>query len=184
MTKRDTGARTASTDSATEGLTESLEDYLEVIFHVFEERQTVRPKDIVARMQVRGASVTGALRALSRRGLIHYTPYDVVVLTPRGVEAAKDVIHRHEVLRRFLTNILGIEAQAADAEACRLEHAVSAAVLGRLVKLARFLEDCPRAALVSVPDVVQGSRSGTRCPRCEPEPARSGRRNGGGNASL
>jgi DtxR family Mn-dependent transcriptional regulator len=147
-------------------LTESLEDYLEVILHVVAEKQTVRPKDIVARMGVRGASVTGALRALAKRGLIRYAPYDAISLTPEGTEIAKDVINRHEVLRRFLTQILGVEMAAADAEACRMEHAVSRLVLTRLVKLAAFLEACPRAILASIPAIVQGAPA-AECKRCD-----------------
>lgn len=156
---------TAGTDRGE--LTESLEDYLEVIQHVVEERQIVRPKDIVERMKVRGASVTGALRALAKRGLIRYAPYDMISLTHEGTEVAKSVIHRHTALKGFLTQILGIDKVAADSEACRMEHAVSIPVLDRLIKLGAFLQGCPRALLTSVAEVVLSGSPHDGCKDCK-----------------
>ena len=68
-------------DAAT--LSSSLEDYLEVIFHLVAAKQVARVKDIAKKIQVKNSSVTGALRPLADKGLINYTPYDVVTLTPR-----------------------------------------------------------------------------------------------------
>ncbi len=58
----------------TQQLSASLEDYIETIYHIITEKQVARGKDISARLSVSGASVTEALRALSRRGLINYAP--------------------------------------------------------------------------------------------------------------
>ena len=65
----------------TEGLSASLEDYLEVIFHLEQSNRVARAKDIADQMNVQRASVTGALKALSGRGLINYSPYSFITLT-------------------------------------------------------------------------------------------------------
>ena len=44
-------------------LSASLEDYIEAIYHIVAEKQVARGKDIAARLNVSGASVTEALRA-------------------------------------------------------------------------------------------------------------------------
>ena len=126
-------------------LSESLEDYLETIFLLIREQAVARSRDIAARMNVSRPSVTGALQALAERALVNYEPYGYVTLTPAGAAEAQRVLRRHEVLRDFLVKVLSIEEGEADANACRMEHAVSKAVVDRLVEFAEFVETCPRA---------------------------------------
>jgi DtxR family Mn-dependent transcriptional regulator len=122
-----------------------MEDYLEVIFHVINEKQAVRPKDIAKRLKVSNASVTGALRTLTEKKLIHYAPYDVITLTERGRAAAKDVVRRHEVLRDFFVKVLAVDEKTADDAACRMEHSIPKVILERFIQFADFIEICPRA---------------------------------------
>jgi len=113
-------------------LSASLEDYLEAIFHVIEDKQAARAKDIVERLGVHNSSVTQALRALSERGLVNYAPYDLVTLTEAGRTAAAEVVEKHQALRSFLIEVLGLEADRAEEDACRLEHGIGQDVLERL----------------------------------------------------
>ena len=121
----------------------SLEDYLEAIFHIIEDKQAVRAKDISGRMNVSRSSVTGALHAMAERGLVNYQPYDVITLTREGEAAAKDVIKRHEGLRDFFVEILGIDFEQADEAACGMEHAMSHEILERIVQFMKFVAECP-----------------------------------------
>ena len=52
-----------------EGLSASLEDYLEVIFHISEEKRAAKARDIADQLKVSRASVTGALQTLGKKGL-------------------------------------------------------------------------------------------------------------------
>jgi DtxR family Mn-dependent transcriptional regulator len=122
-----------------------MEDYLEAIFHIIEEKQAVRPKEIAKRLKVTNASVTGALRSLAEKDLINYVPYDVITLTPRGKTAAKDVIRRHEVLRDFFVKVLSVDEKEADRAACQMEHSIPKLILERFIQFADFIEICPRA---------------------------------------
>ena len=125
-------------------LSASLEDYLEAIYHLIAEKRAARVKDISKRLKVNYSSVTGALKALSERKLVHYTPYELVTLTRKGEVLAKDVIRRHEVLRDFFTKVLAVEEKHADEAACKMEHAVSPKILERFVEFVEFVETCPR----------------------------------------
>ncbi len=130
---------------ATEKLSASLEDYLEAIYQIVQEKQAARAKDIVLRLAVSNASVTGALRALSKRGLINYAPYDIITLTATGQSAAQGICDRHAVLREFFTRMLGVNPKTAESAACKMEHAVSQDILDRFTMFIRFVEECPRA---------------------------------------
>ncbi len=126
-------------------LSESLEDYVETIFLLIQEHAVARSRDIAERLNVNRSSVTGALQALAERALVNHEPYGYVTLTAQGADIAQKVLRRHEVLRDFLVKVLSIDAQEADENACRMEHAVSKGVVDRLVEFAEFIETCPRA---------------------------------------
>jgi DtxR family Mn-dependent transcriptional regulator len=126
-------------------LTASQEDYVEAIANISGRHRVARVKDIAATLGVAKASVTGALRALSARGLVEHSPYGFVTLTAAGQAAADGVVRRHNAVARFLEGILGINASSAQASACRLEHAVGPDVLSRLSELTEFIERSPAA---------------------------------------
>ena len=119
-------------------LSASLEDYLEVIFHIVQDKRAARAKDIVQRMGVHNSSVTQALRSLANKGLVNYAPYDLVTLTEEGQTAAAAVVERHQALRNFLVEVLGLDADRAEADACKLEHGISDEALERLRLLMAF----------------------------------------------
>jgi len=125
-------------------LTASQEDYLEAIYHISSEKEVARAKDISKYLDVRASSVTGALRVLSKMGLINYAPYDLISLTGEGIVAARDIVQRHEALEKFLVNVLGVEPREADEAACKMEHAVPREIINRLVKYSEYVEKCPK----------------------------------------
>jgi DtxR family Mn-dependent transcriptional regulator len=116
------------------------EDYLEAIAELGAHAEPARSRDIAARVKVHKSTVTAALRALAAKGLVSYSPYTAVTLTDSGRRVASQVCRRHRLLRRFLDESLGMGEAAADATACRLEHAVDRDVVDRLVRLGEFLE--------------------------------------------
>ena len=58
---------------------------------------------------------------------------------------AQRVVRRHEILAKFLEEVLGVAAETAEANACRLEHAMVPEVVNRLIGFVEFIEKCPRA---------------------------------------
>jgi DtxR family Mn-dependent transcriptional regulator len=114
-------------------LTESLEDYLEIILQLIEYEGHAHVHDIANRLKVKMPSVTGALRRLVEQNYIIYQPNRPVVLTPKGEETARLVLHKHTVLKRFFEKALGLEADKAAETACKLEHAVDEDTLQRFI---------------------------------------------------
>ena len=124
-------------------LSASLEDYIEAISHIVDEKKVARGKDIAERLNVSRASVTEALRALSKKGLVNYEPYEVITLTDTGKLVAEDVIRRHEALKDFFIKVLAIDDAIAEESACRIEHAAPPEVIDRLIRFVKFIEVHP-----------------------------------------
>jgi DtxR family Mn-dependent transcriptional regulator len=130
---------------AAPNLSESMEDYLEVILALEKKTKVARAKDIAEQLQVQRGSVTGALKNLGEKGLINYEPYSFITLTAKGKRIARDVTHRHHVLKDFLLNVLQIDPVIAEDNACRMEHAVDKKTIERLILFIEYIHVCPRA---------------------------------------
>lgn len=120
-------------------LSASLEDYLEAIFNLSGEPNVARSKDIAKLLGVSKSSVTGALRVLKERGLANYKPYDSITLTKTGRTAAAEIVRKHNILKSFFVNILGIETDTAHQAACEAEHILGPEVITRLLCFIEFV---------------------------------------------
>ncbi|MBI5725174.1 MAG: DtxR family transcriptional regulator [Planctomycetes bacterium] len=150
-----------------ESVSASLEDYLEAIFHIVAEKQAARPKDISGRLGVNNSSVTGALKLLSEKGLVNYSPYDLITLTREGKTVAEDVVRRHEALRDFFENVLAVSRPDAEDAACRMEHSVSRNILNRFIDFTEFVEVCPRGGTKWIAGFGYYCEHGSRRANCE-----------------
>lgn len=131
--------------TAAKRLSMTMEDYLEAIALLSAEKGAARARDIAAALSVHKSTVTAALQSLAKKNLINYSAYEAATLTPAGRKAADDVIRRHAIVRGFFIDVLGIDEQTADANACRMEHVLDADVLERLAGFAEFVKSCPSA---------------------------------------
>ncbi len=109
------------------------------------EKRVARVSDIAATMGVQMPTVTGALKHLAEHSLVNYEPYQFVTLTPEGAAIAESMVRRHDVLRKFITEVLALPDEIADRDACGMEHALSDETLGRLIEFLRFIEECPHS---------------------------------------
>lgn len=155
--------------TAVDDLSSNLEDYLEAIYLLEKISRVARAKDIASRLEVSRASVTGALKALADKGLINYEPYSYVTLTKGGQAIAQEINRRHQILRDFFQRFLQLDPEAADANACRVEHGIDAEAMERLVCFLEFLRECPRVGedwLAAFNQYCQGGLDPKRCGPC------------------
>ncbi len=126
-----------------EKLSQSLEDYLEAIFMVSREKKIVRVKDLVKKLDVKTASVIGALKKLEQKGYVEHEHYGYIDLTPEGVIKATRIYEKHEVLYRFFTGFLNVAHETAEQDACRIEHCISDETFAKIIKLIKMIEAAP-----------------------------------------
>lgn len=150
------------------GLSETVENYLETILELQKEHKVARSKDIADRLGVNRGSVTAALKGLRDRGLVHYEPYSFITLTREGKGLAQEISRRHRVVKDFLLNVLSIDPETAEHTACRMEHAIDAQTMERLVCFLEYIRKCPRAGEEWIASFVDFCESGGETePNCE-----------------
>lgn len=123
-----------------EKLSASMEDYLETIDALKRKNGAARVKDIGKCLEVKNSSVNSALATLSKKGFVVHERYGYVELTAAGQEVAREVQNRHDVLIKFLTEVLCIDNKTATEDACKMEHSISYRAFNRLTKFIQFVE--------------------------------------------
>ncbi|MHB0996883.1 MAG: metal-dependent transcriptional regulator [Elusimicrobiales bacterium] len=128
-------------------LSTSLEDYLEAVYTLSREEGFTRACRVSALLKVSRPSVNSAIKGLAARGLASQERYGYIRLTPSGRRTGAKIADRHSLLKDFFVSILGMREAAAEKDACRAEHALSADALRRVGRLAVFLKGRPGACL-------------------------------------
>ncbi|MGQ9631270.1 MAG: metal-dependent transcriptional regulator [bacterium] len=123
-------------------LTSNMENYLEKIYELKDRNGVARMKDIAEGLNVKMPSVTEAVQKLSKKGLINYEKYGYVELTEAGGRIGEEIRRRHNTLALFLRDVLGIDEETAQEDACGMEHIVSAETLDKMLKLVKLLREC------------------------------------------
>jgi len=95
------------------------------------------------RMNVSAAAASSMLKRLEESNFIERSSVDGITLTEQGRLAALQLLRRHRLLEVFLVRVMGYTWDQVDAEAHRMEHAVSDAFVERMNALCDFPTHCP-----------------------------------------
>jgi DtxR family Mn-dependent transcriptional regulator len=117
--------------------TASVEDYLKAIYELCRATNAASTSAIARRLHVTPPSVTGMVRHLTEQGFLNYQPYHGVRLKPKGKRSALRVLWRHRVIKMYVMRVLHCSWTVAEAEAERLEHAVSDELVNRMAAAGR-----------------------------------------------
>lgn len=105
-------------------LQESGEMYLETIHILSRKQSAVRSLDIAEYMDFSKPSVSRAVRLLKNGGYITVDQNGYITLTDEGQQIAAKIYERHTLLTDMLIR-LGVDAETAGKDACKIEHDIS-----------------------------------------------------------
>ena len=103
---------------------QSSEDYLETILILSKQKPVVRSIDIVEELGYKKSSISVAMKNLREKEHIKVDEQGFIHLTPSGLEIANMIYERHTLLSSWLIH-LGVPADVAAADACKMEHVIS-----------------------------------------------------------
>lgn len=106
--------------------TGAIQDYAKAIYALEQRAEgAVSTNALAERLGVTAGSASAMIKRLDGLGLVSRIPYRGVRLTDEGRRVALDVLRRHRLLERFLTDELDVPWDQVHAEAEVLEHVVS-----------------------------------------------------------
>ena len=103
---------------------ESKENYLEAILMLQQKQGYVRSVDVANHLNFSRPSVSVAMANLRNLGLVTTDEHGFLSLTAEGLEQAAKVLERHLLITEWLVG-LGVGAETAAEDACRIEHVIS-----------------------------------------------------------
>ena len=121
----------------------SQEDYLKAIWELVQEEQAPIGARLAEELGVTPPAVTAAVKRMARSGYLKMLRNGHISLSPKGKKIAQELVLRHRLAEKLLTDVIGLPWTLAHEEAEKLEHGISATVAALLVK--RFGDDgrCP-----------------------------------------
>lgn len=120
----------------------AFEEYCETIFELAEDGVSVIQARIAERLDVSRPAVSEMVKKLEASALIDVVD-SVITLTTDGARLANQVVRRHRLAERFLTDMLGLNWADAHHEAGKWEHVISPTVEAALMRVMDDPTTCP-----------------------------------------
>ena len=114
-------------------LIDTTEMYLRTVYELLEEGVPPLRARIAERLHQSGPTVSQTVARMERDGLLAVKADRTIKLTPKGARLARDVMRKHRLAERLLTDVIGLEGEKVHEEACRWEHVISDDVERRLL---------------------------------------------------
>src|SRR5919205_81101 len=103
-----------------------VEDYLQVLHYMTRDGVPAIAARLAERLNVTPPTVTATLHRMERDGLIEHGPRKEVLLTEHGRSVAENIVRRHALAERLLTDLLKMPWHESHEEAHGVEHALTA----------------------------------------------------------
>lgn len=120
-----------------------VEEYLQTLHFMLRDGQQTIGARLAERLGVTPPTVTATLRRMERDGLITYGEHREVYLTERGRQLAAELVRRHALAERLLTDFLKMPWDEAHEESHGFEHAITPKVEERLLAALGQPTTCP-----------------------------------------
>lgn len=152
-------------------LTHSAAHYLMTIHELLQTYGYARVTDIAKRMNITRGSTSISLRPLKKRGWVVEDENRFLQLSPEGRRLALVVEQNDELLEKFFRDVLGVGAEQAEIDACKIEHLLSVESSLKLSAFISALAGSPALAK-KIRDALDGqaracSHNADACPMCD-----------------
>jgi len=128
---------------AQEHATVAEEEYLQIMYWLLEAGLPITGANIARAMQLSAPTVHEMLGRLEQDGYVARDDDRSVTFTEEGRRHAEEIVRRHRLIERFLTDVLGIPWDEVHEEAERLEHAMSPVLEERMLAAIGDAKTCP-----------------------------------------
>jgi DtxR family Mn-dependent transcriptional regulator len=136
--------------------TAAEEEYLESLFWLFEAGLPMTGANLARAMQLSAPTVHEMLGRLERDGYIARGSGRGIQFTDTGREHAEQIVGRHRMIERFLTDTVGVPWDDVHEEAEKLEHAMTPRFEAYVRTSVGDAKTCPHGHPIKVGERVDG----------------------------
>ncbi|MQS76175.1 metal-dependent transcriptional regulator [Companilactobacillus halodurans] len=124
------------------------ENYLKTIYELNYDFTKITNKRISEIMNVSAPSVTEMLNALSSEGYLTHSPYNKIVLTPKGNKVSEKLVRTHRLWEVFLNKCLKYPVDNVHHNADALEHSSDDDLIDHLNDFLDHPQRCPHGGII------------------------------------
>jgi DtxR family Mn-dependent transcriptional regulator len=140
----------------TDHATVAEEEYLQTLYWLQEAKLPMTGANVARAMQLSAPTVHEMIGRLERDGYITRAHDKAISFTGAGLDHAEDVVRRHRLIERFLTDVLKIPWDEVHEEAERLEHAMSPVLEARMLAAIGDAKTCPHGHPIAAGSRIEG----------------------------
>ena len=142
--------------TAEQHATVAEEEYLQTIFWLYEAGLPMTGANVARAMQLSAPTVHEMIGRLERDGYVTRGTDRSLSFTESGREHAEQIVRRHRMIERFLTDVLGIPWDEVHEEAERIEHAMSPVLEERMFAAIGDAKTCPHGHPIKAGSRIEG----------------------------
>lgn len=131
-------------------------DYLQTLYWLHEAGLPMTGANVARAMQLAAPTVHEMIGRLQRDGYITRASDKTISFTESGERQAAEIVSRHRLIERFLTDVLGIPWDEVHEEAERLEHAMSPVLEERMRAAIGDARTCPHGHPINAGSRIPG----------------------------
>ncbi|HXE45116.1 MAG TPA: metal-dependent transcriptional regulator [Conexibacter sp.] len=139
-----------------EHATVAEEEYLQMLFWLYEAGLPMTGANLARAMQLSAPTVHEMIGRLERDGYVTRGEDKVVAFTDEGRRHAEEITSRHRLIERFLTDVVGVPWDDVHEEAERMEHAMSPRFEAYVKAAIGDAKTCPHGHPINVGDRIVG----------------------------
>jgi DtxR family Mn-dependent transcriptional regulator len=139
-----------------EHVTVAEEEYLQMLFWLFEANLPMTGANLARAMQLSAPTVHEMLGRLARDGYVTRAADKSISFTEEGRRQAEEVTSRHRLIERFLTDVVGVPWDDVHEEAERLEHAMTPRFEAYVRASVADATTCPHGHPIKVGERISG----------------------------
>jgi DtxR family Mn-dependent transcriptional regulator len=132
------------------------EEYLQTLYWLHEAGLPMTGANVARAMQLSAPTVHEMVGRLERDGYISRGGDKMISFTESGKDHAEQIVRRHRLIERFLTDVLGIPWDEVHEEAERMEHAMSPRLEERMLAAIGDAKTCPHGHPIHVGARIEG----------------------------
>lgn len=124
-------------------LSEATQEYLEIIYWLYEAGIERTQANLARALQVSQPSASEMVKRLVDEGLVRRDDQKLIHFTERGHEVAERIVARHRTVEAYLVKVMGIPWDEVHEEAHGMEHSVSPRLEAKMLEMVGEVRTCP-----------------------------------------
>ncbi len=141
---------------SSEHATAAEQEYLESLFWLFEAQLPMTGANLARAMQLSAPTVHEMLVRLERDGYITRSSSRGIAFTDAGRAHAEEIVGRHRMIERFLTDVVGVPWDDVHEEAEKLEYAMTPRLEAYMRSAIGSATTCPHGHPIRVGERIEG----------------------------